>query len=43
MNKTEEMLVAVDRRDLAQQCFDFLPTRAQLDLEGWNDFDIFTH
>ena len=41
--KTESMLDAVGRRDLAQQCFDFLSTRAQLDLNGWNDFDIFTH
>lgn len=41
--KTEEMLDAVDRRDLAQSCFDFLPVRGQLDLEGWNDFDIFQH
>lgn len=43
MNKTQEMLDAVSRRELAQQCFDFLGTRAALDLEGWNDFDIFTH
>lgn len=28
---------------LAQACFDFLPTRAVLDLEGWADTDIFAH
>ncbi|MAQ45803.1 MAG: ribonuclease D [Confluentimicrobium sp.] len=31
------------RTELAQACFDFLPTRAQLDLEGWPDSDIFAH
>ncbi len=41
--KCDDMLIAVDRTALAQSCFDFLPTRAQLDLEGWNDFDIFSH
>ncbi|MGX9853898.1 ribonuclease D [Limimaricola variabilis] len=31
------------RVDLAQACFDFLPTRAALDLAGWADADIFSH
>jgi len=31
------------RMELAQACFDFLPTRAQLDLEGWPETDIFAH
>ena len=31
------------RMDLAQACFDFLPTRAELDLAGWPDVDIFAH
>ena len=31
------------RADLAQACFDFLPTRARLDLAGWPDVDIFAH
>ncbi|MEM7568366.1 MAG: ribonuclease H-like domain-containing protein [Pseudomonadota bacterium] len=31
------------RKELAQACFDFLPTRAALDLEGWPDIDIFAH
>ncbi|MGR3498842.1 MAG: ribonuclease D [Limimaricola soesokkakensis] len=31
------------RSELAQACFDFLPTRAKLDLAGWPDTDIFSH
>ncbi|PWR02855.1 ribonuclease D [Meridianimarinicoccus roseus] len=31
------------RMKLAQACFDFLPARARLDLEGWPDTDIFSH
>jgi len=31
------------RMELAQACFDFLPTRAMLDLEGWPETDIFAH
>ncbi|PYE84407.1 ribonuclease D [Pseudoroseicyclus aestuarii] len=37
------MLAREGRTALAQQCFDFLPTRAQLDLEGWPEIDIFAH
>jgi ribonuclease D len=31
------------RTELAQACFDFLPWRAELDLAGWPDVDIFAH
>ncbi|KUO55122.1 MAG: 3'-5' exonuclease [Sphingomonadales bacterium BRH_c3] len=31
------------RMEIAQACFDFLPTRARLDLAGWPDSDIFSH
>ena len=31
------------RLDLAKSCFDFLPTRARLDLSGWPETDIFAH
>jgi ribonuclease D len=31
------------RMDVAQACFDFLPTRAKLDLAGWPEQDIFSH
>ena len=29
--------------EMAQACFDFLPTRAELDLAGWDENDIFAH
>lgn len=31
------------RTEIAQACFDFLPTRAKLDLVGWPEIDIFAH
>jgi ribonuclease D len=31
------------RMHIAQACFDFLPTRALLDLAGWPETDIFAH
>ncbi|WP_298168657.1 ribonuclease D [Novosphingobium sp.] len=31
------------RTDVAQACFEFLPTRALLDIAGWADRDIFSH
>ena len=37
------MLEREDRVALAQACFDFLPIRAELDLRGWEDSDIFAH
>jgi len=37
------MLEREGRRELAQKCFDFLPTRAELDLSGWPEEDIFSH
>lgn len=41
--KLDEMLAREGRTELAQACFDFLPTRAALDLAGWADIDIFQH
>ncbi|MEO1136203.1 MAG: ribonuclease H-like domain-containing protein [Pseudomonadota bacterium] len=41
--KLNEMLAREGRADLAQACFDFLPTRAALDLAGWPETDIFAH
>jgi len=32
-----------DRMEIAQACFDFLPMRANLDLVGWPEIDIFAH
>jgi len=37
------MLEREGRTELAQACFDFLPTRAKLDLAGWPETDIFAH
>lgn len=37
------MLAREGRTELARACFDFLPSRAALDLEGWPDEDIFAH
>ena len=39
----DAMLAREDRTLLAQACFDFLPTRAELDLAGWGEIDIFAH
>ncbi|MFP7672159.1 ribonuclease D [Marivita sp. S0852] len=39
----QAMLEREDRAEIAQTCFDFLPTRAKLDLMGWPDTDIFAH
>ncbi|MBB3994066.1 ribonuclease D [Sulfitobacter undariae] len=39
----EGMLEREGRTALAQSCFDFLPARAQLDLAGWPETDIFAH
>lgn len=40
----ELILIRENRLDLAQRCFDFLPTRAELDLLGWEEpNDIFHH
>lgn len=37
------MLEREGRMGLAKACFDFLPTRADLDLAGWDETDIFAH
>ncbi|MBV9330163.1 MAG: ribonuclease D [Alphaproteobacteria bacterium] len=39
----DAMLAREGRTELAKACFDFLPTRAELDLAGWDDVDIFAH
>ncbi|MCB9955107.1 MAG: ribonuclease D [Caulobacterales bacterium] len=41
--KLDEMLAREGRAGLAQACFDFLPARAELDLAGWPEIDIFAH
>jgi ribonuclease D len=39
----DAMLARESRTQLAKACFDFLPTRAELDLGGWEETDIFAH
>lgn len=39
----DRMLSRENRKEMAQACFDFLPTRARLDLAGWPEIDIFAH
>ena len=39
----DAMLAREGRSELAAACFDFLPTRAVLDLKGWRETDIFAH
>jgi len=41
--KLELMLAREERVHLAEACFQFLPARAELDLKGWEDTDIFAH
>ena len=41
--KLDERLAREGRSDLAAACFEFLPTRAKLDLAGWPEVDIFSH
>ena len=41
--RLDTMLAREGRQPLAQACFEFLPTRARLDLEGWDTEDIFAH
>lgn len=43
MDEMNTRLVREGRMELAQACFDFLPHRAQLDLAGWPEIDIFAH
>ncbi len=42
-DKLEALLAREGRSELARQCFNFLPTRARLDLAGWPEVDIFAH
>ena len=41
--KLLKLLHREGRFDLAQKCFNFLPTRAELDIMGWHEIDIFQH
>ena len=39
----DRRLAREGRTALAQACFDFLPHRAELDLAGWPEVDVFAH
>ena len=41
--RLDVMLARENRTELAEACFRFLPARAQLDLDGWPETDIFSH
>ena len=41
--RLDAMLAREGRTELAKACFEFLPTRAKLDLGGWENEDIFAH
>jgi ribonuclease D len=41
--RLDAMLAREGRTELAKTCFEFLPTRAKLDLGGWENEDIFAH
>jgi ribonuclease D len=42
-DELDRRLVRENRAELAKACFDFLPWRAELDLAGWPEIDIFAH
>ncbi|HEY8564331.1 MAG TPA: ribonuclease D [Beijerinckiaceae bacterium] len=42
-SRLDAMLAREGRTAIAQACFDFMPTRARLDLSGWPETDIFAH
>ena len=39
----DEILKRENRSEIAEKCFDFLTTRVYLDLQGWDETDIFSH
>jgi ribonuclease D len=41
--RLDAMLEREGRRELAQACFAYLPRRAELDLAGWPDADIYAY
>jgi ribonuclease D len=41
--RLDAMLAREGRTELARACFEFLPSRARLDLSGWEAEDIFAH
>ena len=42
-SRLDQMLSREGRETVARACFDFIPTRAALDLSGWTEEDVFAH
>jgi len=42
-SRLDNMLSREGREAVARACFDFIPTRAALDLSGWTEEDVFAH
>jgi ribonuclease D len=42
-SRLDMMLARENRTELAKACFSFLPVRAELDLAGWDEEDVFAH
>ena len=42
-DKLDSMLLREKRSKLAKACFDFIPYRTDLDINGWSEQDIFKH
>lgn len=42
-SKLDEMIKREDRQFLLEKCLDFLPTRVDLDLNGFQNSDVFSH
>jgi ribonuclease D len=42
-SRLDQMLAREGRETVARACFDFIPTRAALDLSGWTEEDVFAH
>ena len=42
-NKLDQLLVRENKEEIAQKCFEFLKTRSELDLVGFENLDIFAH
>ena len=42
-DKMSNLLLREKKKDIAEACFKFLPTKANLDLLGWLEVDIFSH
>jgi ribonuclease D len=42
-SRLDQMLAREGREEIARACFNFIPTRAALDLGGWTEDDVFAH